>query len=163
MDRTITLRKSLMDAKAITCKCDITANYGDRTYEFTLDCDFDEAGNLSFTVIRPESISGISGRISGTGGTLVFDQESLSFPLIADGYLSPVSSPWLFMKALRSGRIDSCGTSNPGFLIRTFDSYSDQTMQVDIYTQDDFTPYYSELLWDGRRVLSLQVSELYYL
>ena len=113
---------------------------------------------MSFCVIEPAGISGITGKVHAKGGELTFDDSALAFPLLADGYISPVSAPWVFMKALRSGYIDSCGTVEEGFYILLNDSFEENPIQVDVYTNTDFIPIRTEMVWKGKRVLSIDVS-----
>ena len=108
IDSAIALRQSLLDGAGCAFVADITADYGNDLYQFSLACKSDKQGNLQFSVVSPESISGIAGNISDIGGTLTFDGTILGFPPIADGQLTPVIAPWIFLKTLRSGYIVSC-------------------------------------------------------
>ena len=96
-------------AQAVSFDAEITADYGDKTYTFAMHCESDTKGDMTFTVTAPESIAGISGTISASGGKLTFSDTALAFDLMADDQLSPVSAPWILMKTLRSGYLTSCG------------------------------------------------------
>lgn len=163
MDRIMSFRQTILQAESISFYCDIIADYGEYIHNFSLDCTFDSAGNMKFKVMKPDSISGITGTVASDGGKLTFDDMILGFPLLADGYISPVSAPWLFMKTLRSGYLDGCGRTDDGWLISAYDSYESDTMEVQIYTNPEFIPSSAEFLWGGRRILSLCVSNFSYL
>jgi hypothetical protein len=81
----------------------ITADFGEMTYDFVLGCEFGSDGNMIFAVKEPQTIAGISGIISATGGRLTFDDKALSFPLLAQGEISPISCPWLLFRGLCNG------------------------------------------------------------
>ncbi len=153
----LTLREALASSNGCSFLSHITADFGDKTYSFSLQCHANKTNTLSFTVIAPETISGISGTISGAGGKLTFDDKVLAFPLLADGEVSPISAPWLLMKSLMGGYISSCGKDGEYMLICIDDSYEADALQLDIWTNNDGIPVSADILWQGRRVLSLQV------
>ena len=158
IERGMALRSRLL--KASTCSFDtqITADYGDKLYTFTLNCVGDAQGDLSFTVEEPESISGITGRITGAGGELTFEDTALSFPLMADGQLTPVSGPWLLLKTLRSGYLSSAGMDGEYLRLCMDDSYRDDALHLDIWVNGENMPVKAEILYSGRKILSLEVA-----
>lgn len=157
MNRGLALREKLQKGPcAFTTK--VTADYGDKLYTFTLDCEGEEQGNLSFTVVEPESISKITGRITGTGGELTFEDTALSFPLMADGQVTPVSAPWLLLKTLRSGYLSSAGMDGEYLRLCMDDSYRDDALHLDIWVNGDNLPVKAEILYSGRKILSLEVA-----
>lgn len=158
LTRAMQLRQKLTGAKGCEFDCVITADYADVSYTFGLHCQFDERGNLTFQVTEPESIRGITGRIDCDGGKLTFDDHALMFQLMADGYISPVSAPWIVMQTLRGGYIHACGKETEGMRIILHDSYEEDPLQVEVWTDAADNPIYSEILWHGRKILSLRVS-----
>ena len=158
IDSAMDLRQKLLKAKGCEFDCVITADYSQVVYTFSVHCSFDENGSLSFRVMQPESISGITGVIDSQGGKLTFDDQALVFQLMADGYISPISAPWVLMKTLRSGYIHACGQEETGMRIILHDSYEENPLQIDVWTDDRNYPVRSEILWQGRRILSLDVS-----
>ena len=134
LERAMTLRAKLL---ASECSFDakITADYGDKLYAFAMTCQGDSRGNLTFTVTEPESIAGITGIISQDGGRLTFDDTALYFDLLTDDQLSPVSAPWIFLKALRGGYITSvCREEASFFRTRSgnWAAYSPTTSQPEL-------------------------------
>jgi hypothetical protein len=120
-------------------------------------CSVDKAGNLSFQVSTPKTIAGVTGAFSSVGGELTFDDEVLTFPVLADGQISPVSAPWFFLTALRSGYMKACEVVDDGFRLIINDSYAEDVIQVDIYTDSDYIPVHADFLWQGRRIVSLNI------
>ncbi len=157
MDEAISFRQKLLSSSQCTFECDITVDYGDAMHLFSIECKFDDQGTLFFEVLKPERIFGISGTVRAKGGELTFDENALAFPLIADGYISPVSAPWVLMKALRSGYIDSCGKDADGLYLLLNDSYEENPLQIEVFTDTQCVPYRAEMIWKGRRILTMDV------
>ena len=159
MDRALALRSQIQRSQ-ITFDVELTADYGDKTYEFSLACKGDTQGNLSFTVTEPESIAGISGTISGGTGKFQFDNEVLAFEILADGLISPISGPWVMLKALRSGYLTSCGSEGDGLRLSIDDSYQDKALHLDIWLGEQDIPGRCEIYCEGRRLLTMLVKNL---
>ncbi len=156
LDRAMNLRSKIL-AKAVSFDAQVTADYGNKSYTFTMNCKADNQGNLTFTVIEPELISGITGTVSATGGKLKFDDIALAFELMADGQFSPVSGPWILMKTLRSGYLTSCNREGDTYRISIDDSYNDDALHLDIWLSGDDIPIRGEIMWKGRRLLTIDV------
>ncbi len=135
----------------------ITADYGDKSYAFTMACSADEKGNLSFEVQEPQTIAGITGKIEQGKGSLTFDDTALAFELLADGQLSPVSAPWVLISTLRGGYILSCGKDGQYQQVTLHDSYKDGAMQVEVWLNEENIPVQAEVLFEDRRILTMEV------
>ena len=135
----------------------ITADYSDKTYIFKIRANVNTEGDLRFEVIEPETICGIQGQISDEGGQITFDDQALMFEMLADGQITPVCAPWLFIRSLRSGYISACGKTDEGMRISIDDSFRGQSLQVDIWTDHENNPLRCEFIWQGRRILSIDV------
>ncbi len=156
LDRAINLRSKLL-SKEVTFDAEITADYGDKTYTFTMKCSIDTQGDMTFQVIEPEVISGITGKVSATGGKLTFDDVALGFDLMADEQLSPVSGPYVLMKSLRSGYLTSCSQEADHLRVSVDDSYRDDALHLDVWLNSEDVPIRGEILWEGRRLLTINV------
>ena len=157
MEQALQLREQLLHCEGCTFQAEITADYGDQLHRFVVDCRGDREGNLLFTVLEPESISGITGEIHALGGRLTFSDTAIGFPMMADEMLSPVSAPWVLLKSLCSGYMRACGKTEQGIRMTVFDSYDEDALQLDIWTDEQCTPNFAEILWKGKRILSLKI------
>ena len=137
---------------------DITADYGDEVYNFSVTCEGDSDGNLGFTVTAPESIGGITGIIDQTCGKLTFDDTAVTFPLLADGQLSPVSAPWILLKTLRSGYLTAAGMEGEDLRLTIDDSYEEDALGLDVWLNGENQPIRADILYDGCRILAMKVS-----
>ena len=158
LEQMMTFRASLLSAMGCQFSANITADYHDELYQFTLDCQCDEEGNLYFEVQTPESISGINGSIRGSGGKIYFENETaLAFETMADGQITPITAAWVFVKALRSGYVTSCGIEDDDTRVSIEDSYQENGLRLDIWFTPENNPKHAEILWKDRRILSLDV------
>ena len=157
MDRAMALRSKML-ARGVSFEAVITADYGDKLHSFSLACQTDAQGNLTFSVLQPEVIAGITGRLTAAGGKLTFDAAALAFPLLADGQLTPVAAPWILIKTLRSGYLTSCGADGQYLRLAIDDSYEDDALHLDIWLDEARLPGHADVLENGRRILSLDVS-----
>jgi len=163
MEQAIALRERMLQSQGCSFSAAVTADYGEKVYQFRTDCSADREGNLVFSVIEPDSISGISGRITQKSGQLTFDDVVLAFELLADGEISPVSVPWILVNTLRGGYLASCGPDTDGLRLTILDSYDEDALQMDIWLDEDGIPAYAEILWQGRRILSVNVENFAFL
>lgn len=158
MQRGMELREKMLRSSC-SFTADITADYGDRTYTFQMGCTADTEGNLKFVVLAPESIASITGEIRGGSGYLTFGETALAFPLLADGEVSPVSAPWLLAATLRGGYLASAGMEGENPHLTLYDSYQEDALQLDVLLNEQNAPMSCEILWQGRRVLSVCVKD----
>ena len=162
MDRAMALRSALL-AKGAEFDAAVTADYGDKTYSFGMHCRMEAQGKVTFSVTAPETIAGITGTVSASGGKLTFDGNALAFTLLADGQVSPVSGPWLLMKTLRSGYLTSCGVEDGCLRIAIDDSYEDDALHLDVWLDERDCPKRGEILWKGRRILTVEIENFVFL
>lgn len=154
-DKAMSLRSGLINAAGCHFVAEITADYADKTYSFTLSCEATAEGDICFAVLQPQYIAGIRGTISSKGGNLVFDDTALAFELQADGLLSPVSAPWVVITALRSGYIRSCVQEGNLFRMSINDSYQEDALMLDVWFDRGNIPLQADIYENNRRILTV--------
>lgn len=157
LERGLALRTNLLKASGFSFDAEITADYGDKLHQFSMNCQSDREGNVTFQVTAPETITGITGSITEEGGTLTFDDTALHFDLLTDEQLSPVSAPWILVKTLRSGYLRTVGREEEELRLTIDDSYDDDALMVDVWLDGKDLPKRAEIVYDGRRILTLLV------
>ena len=157
LERGMELRSKTLKAESVEFETDITADYGDKVHRFSLKCQGTADGTVFFAVTAPESIAGITGKISGDKGILTFDDVVLSMDLLTDDQLSPIGAPWVFLKTLRSGYLRGAGMEGELLRLTIQDSYEENSLQLDIWLAEEDTPIRTEILCDGKRILSMDV------
>lgn len=157
LERGMTLRTSLLRSD-VDMTVQVLADYPETNSRFSLDCFFDAQGNMRFSVLEPESIQGITGNVESEQGSLTFDDSVVYFALMTDENISPICAPWILMKTLRNGYMRSVCMED-GLLRLTIDeSYDEDSMTLDIWLNDRNEPVRSEILWEGRRIMSVEVA-----
>ena len=156
LDRALSMRQRLQSA-ACSFDCTVTADYGEKIHVFAMRCTADLTGDMTFEVLSPETITGITGIVSQSKGKLTFDDKALAFELMADGQFSPVSAPWILIHTLRGGYLTSCTETDYGMLLCIDDSYESDPLRLDVRMDMDGNPISAEILWQGRRILSMEI------
>ena len=159
LEQAMDLRAELLGCQECSFQAVITADYGDELYSFTLSCKSDNRGSTTFQVQAPESIAGITGKIDAQGGKLTFDDQAVQFPLMAEGQISPISGPWVLMKTLLGGYLTSCGKDGDLTLVSIDDSYQEDALHLDIWLNESRRPVRGEIFFDGRRIVTMELSD----
>lgn len=151
------IRDELLSAGGCSFHAEVTADYGDSLNSFSMDCRGDSSGNLNFEITDPQSIAGIKGSISEQGGNISFDGQALYFPLLTDDQLTPASAPWIFLKTMRSGCITAVCREEGLLHVTVDDSYEEDPLTLDIWFQEEEIPIRADVLYDGKRILTIDV------
>ena len=159
LDRVIELRDSILTGNGCKFNTVISADYEDSVHVFKMDCQFDADGNMTFTVTEPDTIAGITGQISDDQAGITFDDYVLAFEQLSDGLISPVSSPWVFIKTLRSGYIRGCTVEGGQLEVMIDDTYETETLQLNILLDEYDFPRMAEIFWQGRRMVTLEIND----
>lgn len=161
LDKAMELRQNLIQS-GCSFDAEITADYGDVQHQFSLHCQSDQQGDLNFSVLEPESIADITGIISASEGKLTFDDKAVAFTLMAEGQLSPVSGPWIMVKALRGGYLSSCCLEDDLYHLSIDDSHEAQSLGLEVWFNEDRQITYAEIYWKGRMLLSMEIENFVY-
>ena len=159
----LALREQLLASDGCAFCISISADYGDSVYSFVMDCTTDANGNITFSVIEPEPISGITGKIDQDGGKLIFDEKILTFPLLADEQLTPVSAPWLLIRGVRSGYIGAVGKDGDNYKVQLDDSFEEDPLKMDLWINEESIPIHCDFLWDNRRIITVSIENFRFL
>ena len=157
LDQAMELRADLLGCGKCTFDVTVTADYGDELYTFGMHCAGDSTGDLEFRVTLPETIAGITGSFTGEKGLLTFDDFALEFPRLTDDQITPISGPWILLKTLLGGYLTSCGPDGENLLLTIHDSYEEDALTMDIWLNPDNVPIRGEILYDGRRIVTMDI------
>ena len=157
LDKAMTLRAELLACESCSFDATVTADYGDKLHTFGMHCVGDNDGTVQFTVTVPETLSGITGIISGEDSALTFDDQAVAFSLLADGQVTPVSGPWILMKTLLQGYITACNEEEGLLHLMIHDSYADDALELEIWLDGESCPVQTEIAYDGRRILTMEI------
>ena len=158
MEAALALRSRCLASEQVSLRAEVRADYITTVEEFSLACDLDREGTMAFQVLEPEEIADIRGTVRGTEGSVEFDETVLAFALLAEGRLSPLSAPWVLMKAIRSGCINAAGTEGDGVHVIIDDSYADNALTVDLWLEEGRVTE-AEIAWEGRLCVTMTVED----
>ena len=157
LDRAMELRAKLLGCTSCSFDATVTADYGDELYTFGMACTGDPTGDLAFTVTAPDTIAGITGKFEGEKGLLTFDEFALEFPRLTDDQITPVSGPWILLRTLQGGYLTSCGPDGDNLMVTINDSYEDDALTLDIWLNAENRPVRAEILYEGRRIVTMDI------
>ena len=163
MDKALTLRSTLLHSEGCEFVAVVTADYFDKVQRFSLQCTGDVSGNITFQVLEPSSIAGVSGTIDSRGGKLTFDEQALLFSLMAETKISPVSAPWILLQAMRAGYIRGCSETEGGVTIHIDDTFGEDQLQFILCVNSENNLISAEIFHRERRILTIQIEGLVYL
>ena len=113
----LTVRGEYLAMEGCTAQACITADYGQRVYEYEMDIAVNGEETV-LTLTAPETVAGMTARISGEDSFLEFDGTSVETGPLDDEGLTPVSAPPALLEAARSGYIAACSLEEEGALLR---------------------------------------------
>lgn len=163
MGEALDFRAKLQGAGGCSFHTEITADYGDTVYTFSVACTTEEDGDLTFTVESPETIAGITGTVESEGGKLTFDDTALAFELLADGKVSPVTAPYVVTESWRTGYITAAGREERGLRMTVDSSFEEKPLTVETWLDGEKgVPIFSEVCYNGQRILTLTIWNFQY-
>ena len=143
----------------------MTADYGDRVYEFTVDATWAREGDTVLTITAPELVAGITARLSDGVGYLEYEGASLSTGPIGDG-MNPLEAVPFVMEQVTAGYMARCSFVEEGeqkllrVLCREAEGNEGTGGECTLYFDvDSHDLVRAELSWDGVTVLTARLNE----
>lgn len=155
--RILHLRELVLSSDSCSFSLQITVDYPSESYNFAMDCTADSQGETNFIVTEPNSIAGITGQLSKDNGKLTFDDKYLVFSPLADGLITPVCAPWIFINTIRSGYIAGCTSYEDGLTVEFNDCYQQESLDLILMLDKSDMPFAAEIIWQGRRIVTIKV------
>ena len=104
----LALRDTYRNLAGWSSTVDITAEVGDKVFDFTLDASWQKDGETVLVITAPELLAGITARIANGETVLEYDGAGLSLDLLDGKGLTAVSAvPWV-MEQIGSGYMARC-------------------------------------------------------
>lgn len=95
----------------------VTADYGQRVYQYEMAAAVSGEETI-LTLSAPETVAGLTARITGEDSLLEFDGVSVETGTLDSQGLTPVSALPALLEAARSGYITACTLEEDGALLR---------------------------------------------
>ena len=113
----LTIRGEYLAMSRCSAKLDVTADYGQRVYQYQMDAAWGEEETV-LTLTAPETVAGFTARATGEDSTLEYDGVQVETGTLDQEGLTPLSAFPALLKAARSGYITSCCLEEEGALLR---------------------------------------------
>ena len=153
------LRTALLEAGGCTFTAEITADLGNRVYDFSVSCDYDAGNRVKVQVVEPKEIAGINAVVSGNGAAVEFEDMALDFGTMAGGNVSAMEAPWLLAECWSGAYISAAGADGELYRITYLHGYDEKELVVDTWLDSAGNPIRSEVAYDGGRCLSLVLTQ----
>ncbi len=156
----LNFRTKLLGSNGCTFTCHVDADYGDGVHSFSMDCDF-EGESCSFTITAPDSIRGISAKVEDDGSELSFEDLRLEYGTLANGYVAPLTAPWIIASAWTEGYIDHAGRDGEDYVLVIRKGYDKEELTVISWLRHG-VPVHAEVLYQGEKVLTVKIENFSY-
>lgn len=113
----LSIRGEYLAMDNCTVQAAITADYGQRVYEYEMAVAVGEEETV-LTLSAPETVAGLTARLTGEENLLEFDGVSVETGPLDENGLTPVSAVPALLEAARSGYITACALEEDGTLLR---------------------------------------------
>lgn len=105
----LAVRGELLDMTACTAVMEVTADYGQRVYEYTVQVSYEAEGETVLTLTAPAELAGITARIRGRETALEYDGVRWETGALDDSGMSPVDAVPALLTYARKGFMAECG------------------------------------------------------
>ena len=113
----LTIRGEYLAMDACTVQAAVTADYGQRVYEYEMAVSVG-GGETVLVLAAPETVAGLTARLTGKASVLEFDGVSVETGTLDDDGLTPVSALPALLETARSGYITACALEEEGAVLR---------------------------------------------
>ena len=110
----LSIRTEYLAMTSCAATVEMTADYGQRVYEYTLTVSWQKGGETLLTVVKPENIAGITARIQNGSALLEYENASLETGLLSAEGLSPMEAVPAILDYIFSGYIAECDFETVG-------------------------------------------------
>lgn len=145
---------------------EMTADYGQRVYEYTLFLSYEKEGETSLTILAPEEVAGITARISSEGTALEYDGVRVETGPMDDQGLSPISAVPVLLETITQGFIAETSVEAWGEGESLVVTCRDPDGEVGVgreiglwFDTEDFSLLQGEILSDGYQVIRCTVQD----
>ena len=94
MQRALDFRTALLQSGGCAFTAEVTADYGEQVYRFTMDCTWSPDGGAALTLTAPQTLEGIRAEVSADGARVVYEDTAVGFESLAGGRLAPMALPY---------------------------------------------------------------------
>ncbi|MGM9536822.1 MAG: hypothetical protein ACI3VN_00650 [Candidatus Onthomonas sp.] len=156
------LRETYQNLTGFQAQAEVTADYGDRAYQYTIQC----SGNAqvgSLTVIAPESIAGAGTAWADGKTSLDYEGISLETGQLSPDGLSPADALPVLLTACASGAVVESGWTDweeERCLYLLIQNPNAQESQIALWANPEtWALCQAEIRWEEQRVISFTFTD----
>lgn len=159
-------RTDLLSAGGCRLTAEVTADYGERVYEYTLECDYAYQGKSDIKVIKPEIVEGLSATMEYGNTMLSFDGLSIDTGILAEPELTPLGAVIMMADAWSAGYISGTCFEAADDIECLYVSYlvgydNDELEYRTWFDKASLKPVKGEIISDGRAVIMIKYTDIY--
>lgn len=113
----LTIRGEHLAMNGCAARAAVTADYGQRVYRYEMAVSVTGEETL-LTLSAPETVAGLTARMTGEENLLEFDGVSVETGPLDDSGLTPVSAVPALLEAAKTGYITACALEEDGTVLR---------------------------------------------
>ena len=102
------IRAEYLEMAGCTASMEVTADYGQRVYDFGVDLTWQREGESALTITAPENVAGVTARLAQDQAYLEYDGARVETGPLDGEDLSPMSALPQLLEAARSGYMAGC-------------------------------------------------------
>ena len=156
--KALDLRTELLAAGGCAFDAEVQISYGDTASRFSARCVYSQTDGVTMTLTAPQTLSGMTARVDGSGAKLVFDGAEIGFSTLAGGRVAPMAAPWLLADCWARGYIAYSGMEDGQLRVTYQTGYGRDALDVDVWLNDDGLPARAEISYDGALLLAAELS-----
>ncbi len=108
------IRGEYLAMEGCTAQLVLTADYGQRVYEYGLALEYRREGESVLTVTSPEAVAGVTGRLRDGSGYLEYDGVWVETGPLDDSGMSPMEAVPVLLRYATEGFIAECAMETYG-------------------------------------------------
>ncbi len=159
MQQALQLRTELLQAGGCRYAADVSVNYDDVRFDFSLDCVCGADGAARMTIRAPQTLAGIAAELSASSARVEFEDTAVAFGLMADGNLAPMQLPQLLVQALCADYIEAAGREGDAVRVTYLHGYDEKELTVDVWLSGALMPDYAEVSYQGQMLAAMTITD----
>lgn len=160
VQQALDFRTAVLGASSCGFTAEVTADYGESVYDFTLEADYNPTErSTELTVTAPDSIAGISATIDGTDAQMQFEEVSLVLETAGSGHVAPLRLPQLLGEAWCYGYVESLSKEDETILVTYRSGYDEEELLVYTWFDLRMNPERAEIYDEETCVLAAEIED----
>lgn len=161
------IRTQFLGVDSCAGTAEVTADYGQRVYTFTLDFTWQREGETALTLTAPQDLAGLTARVEQDQARLEFDGVILDTGELTGEGLTPLELVPSLMGWVQTGFMSQCVYEDLGEAPALRVGFRDPEVQAGAgaectvwFSREDHSILRAELFWNGELVLSGEFSNI---